>query len=393
MTDQLFKTVGTANSICLDLASDIAESIGGMAMEDAVATLNEVRRKLHEVSPFKSEPVDFVEWIPNGIVSANDYNPNSVAPPEMELLAHSILEDGYTQPIVSWRVEDDSREVIDGFHRHRVGKESPAVRNRVQSHLPVVSIKGDRSDRNDRMASTIRHNRARGKHKVEAMSDIVIELKRRNWTNEKVAKELGMDQDEVLRLCQITGLAEMFSDSNFSQAWDVEGHVSPEDFEGIDDDVDVYGDEVTSSRTVNTSDTSRVFHTYDKWECHKAGFYDTTKKGMTKKQCEAEMADLLKDIPSFCDAMQGVIDEWKHSCEHYLTNVAMNRVAWMGQAAACYAKGIPSAFRGGWFQLTEEEQDAANEAALEYINKWMANNNREQLSAEDAMPQRQSEIY
>ena len=105
------------------------------------------------------------------------------------------------------------------FHK---GKEYADIKERIHGYLPVVVINNDRQDKGDRIASTIRHNRARGKHKVEAMSDIVIELKRRNWSDKKIAKELGMDSDEVLRLTQITGLAEMFADKDFSQAWEVE---------------------------------------------------------------------------------------------------------------------------------------------------------------------------
>lgn len=185
-----------------------------------VELLNEVRRKLWEVSPFKSEPVDCVEWVPGYKVEANEYNPNSVAPPEMKLLERSIKEDGYTQPIVAWK-KSEMYEVVDGFHRNRVGKESKAVNKRVQNYLPLVVINEGREDLGDRMASTIRHNRARGKHKVEAMSEIVLDLKRRNWSDEKIARELGMDADEVLRLTQITGLAEMFKDRDFSEAWTV----------------------------------------------------------------------------------------------------------------------------------------------------------------------------
>ena len=113
-------------------------------------------------------------------------------------------------------------EVVDGFHRNRVGKEYADIRERIHGYLPIVVINNDREDKGDRIASTIRHNRARGKHKVEAMSDIVVELKRRNWSDKKIAKELGMDADEVLRLSQITGLAEMFADKDFSQAWEVD---------------------------------------------------------------------------------------------------------------------------------------------------------------------------
>lgn len=189
--------------------------------DDLVNELNRVREYLHSISPFQSEPVDFVKWVKSSQVGANDYNPNSVAPPEMDLLRLSIMEDGYTQPIVA-NMEEERFVVVDGFHRHRVGKECPDVQARVKGYLPVVQIRDTQSDRSNRMAATIRHNRARGKHKVEAMSDIVLELRRRNWSDEKIAKNLGMEPDEVLRLAQITGLADMFSDSEFGQAWEAE---------------------------------------------------------------------------------------------------------------------------------------------------------------------------
>jgi ParB-like chromosome segregation protein Spo0J len=153
--------------------------------------------------------------VPAELVQANDYNPNSVAPPEMNLLRTSIQADGYTQPIVVWE-HDGIFEVVDGFHRHLVGKELGLT------HLPVVVINGDRADRGDRIASTIRHNRARGKHKVGSMSEIVVELSRRNWSEEKIGRELGMDPDEVLRLKQVSGLAELFEDEEFSEAWEVD---------------------------------------------------------------------------------------------------------------------------------------------------------------------------
>jgi ParB-like chromosome segregation protein Spo0J len=188
-------------------------------LDERIEILNEIKLELHKLSPFSAEPVDCVIWVHGDEVGSNDYNPNSVAPPEMKLLEHSITEDGYTQPIVSWR-NGDRYEVVDGFHRNRVGKESVAVRSRVHGRLPLTVINTERLERNDRIAATIRHNRARGKHKVEAMSDIVIELKRRNWSDEKIGRELGMDKDEVLRLTQITGLAEMFANAEFSKSWD-----------------------------------------------------------------------------------------------------------------------------------------------------------------------------
>lgn len=191
------------------------------SIEKRTEAINELKRLLKEVSPFSGEPVECVEWVKSDLVIANDYNPNSVAPPEMELLHTSIQEDGYTQPIVVWK-HDGIYEVVDGFHRNRVGKEYADIKERIHGYLPVVVINNDREDKGDRIASTIRHNRARGKHRVEAMSDIVIELKRRNWSDAKIGRELGMDADEVLRLTQITGLAEMFADKDFSQAWEVD---------------------------------------------------------------------------------------------------------------------------------------------------------------------------
>lgn len=199
----------------------LLQSIAAMPFAEKVEAINAVKAGLKKISPFHENPVECVQWVPADKVIANDYNPNSVAPPEMELLHTSIQEDGYTQPIVVW-AHDGIYEVVDGFHRNRVGKEYEDIRSRLHGHLPVVIINNDREDKGDRIASTIRHNRARGKHRVEAMSDIVIELKRRNWSDKKIAKELGMDADEVLRLTQITGLAEMFADRDFSQAWEVD---------------------------------------------------------------------------------------------------------------------------------------------------------------------------
>lgn len=203
-------------------------------IDQRITTMNALREAIAEESPLGSQPVDFVRWVKADRVHANDYNPNVVAPPEMELLRISIEHDGYTQPIVTMADDDgDGIEVIDGFHRHRVGKEVPGVQELVHGYLPVVQIRNSQHDRNDRIASTIRHNRARGKHRIDAMSEIVVELKRRNWSEERIGRELGMDPDEVLRLCQITGLAELFSDQDFSRAWEVEGPADDSEFEGL----------------------------------------------------------------------------------------------------------------------------------------------------------------
>jgi len=210
-----------------NIQKSLNKALSGLELPDLVEAINAIRETIHDLSPFKSEPVDFVRWVPQTEVRANDYNPNSVAPPEMELLRVSIMADGYTQPIVANRgdVQDNSEasyEVIDGFHRNRVGKECADVQERVKGYLPVVQIRFSQNDLTDRMASTVRHNRARGKHRVEAMTDIVLELKKRNWTDEKIAKNLGMDADEILRLCQLSGLADLFSDQSFSLSWEVD---------------------------------------------------------------------------------------------------------------------------------------------------------------------------
>lgn len=206
----------------IEQARNMAAEIAALPADQALDALNEIRSILHAVSPMKDQPIDCVLWVDAERVEANDYNPNSVAPPEMKLLQRSIEADGYTQPIVTWQREDGIIEVVDGFHRNRVGRESKAVRDRLMGRLPVTIVGSDRTDRGDRIAATIRHNRARGKHKIDAMSEIVQELARRNWSNDRIGKELGMDPDEVLRLKQISGLAEMFADREFSQAWEIE---------------------------------------------------------------------------------------------------------------------------------------------------------------------------
>ena len=210
------------------------KQIAAMPLEQKVEAINRLREALHEISPFKTEPVDFVKWVKNPLVHANDYNPNSVAPPEMALLHRSIQADGYTQPIVSMPDPDGRYEVIDGFHRHRVGKECEDIQSRVHGYLPLVQIRESQTDRNDRMAATIRHNRARGEHRVESMADIVVELKRRFWSDEKIAKELGMEPDEVLRLTQVTGLAGLFADREFSEAWEADTLTEIEGDERLD---------------------------------------------------------------------------------------------------------------------------------------------------------------
>jgi len=190
--------------------------IPNLTIEEQVAAINAIKEELHKISPFK-DPVDLIRWIPADKVEANDYNPNSVAPPEMKLLEHSIREDGYTMSIVAYHdPENDRYVVVDGFHRNRVGKEVKDINERVHNHLPLTVI--DKSYA-ERMASTIRHNRARGTHGITPMSKIVEELYFLGWSDKKIAQELGMEKDEVLRLKQFTGLGVLFEDRKYSRAW------------------------------------------------------------------------------------------------------------------------------------------------------------------------------
>lgn len=343
-------------------------------LDTKVKRINELKILLHEISPFKDEPVDCVLWVSSDTVGANDYNPNTVAPPEMELLRHSIGNDGYTQPVVTWG-NDESREVVDGFHRTRVVKECEDVRTRVHGYLPVVTIKDENTDRNNRIASTIRHNRARGKHNVDSMSDIVIELKKRNWSDNRICKELGMDHDEVLRLCQVSGLVEVFGDCEFSKSWETSGIT--------DDDINIL-DESDIQADKDIPD-GRTLHQWQDWECYPAGFYNAhPPKGMDVTDCENIYRMMLSNRKSFQYALNGVTGTWVKSCEHYLTNDKMNRVAWLGQAALCWMYGIPSRFRGGYNLLSDEEKQTADNIALNHLNKWLVEHGNNAVSMEEA---------
>lgn len=374
------------------IKSWVLEDIKDLDLKQKVDYINDLREFIHEHSPFKNEPVDFVKWVVNENVVANDYNPNKVAPPEMELLEVSIMNDGYTQPIVSWSNpdKDGKTEVIDGFHRNRVGKESVVVRDRVKGYLPVVDIRTEQSGKNDRIASTIRHNRARGKHQVDAMSEIVIELKNRNWSNSRISKQLGMDEEEVLRLCQVSGLEHLFSDKDFSRAWISED--SNEKYIPVHDKL--LPIEIEQYRAGNTNDPDRIFHTYDEWECYPAGFYETSLEGYNHEECESIFKDILSDSDKFETALKGVISEWKNSCEHYLTNKSMNRIAWLGQASVCYMSGVPSRYSSAWFDIPEQKRSEANDLALKYLNIWLVRNGRSEVTLPEALNSgRQIELY
>lgn len=204
------------------LTQDLCAELATLGEDDRIDVLNRVRAALHEVSPLRGEPVDLVLWLRAESVRGNEYNPNAVAPPEMKLLTHSVLANGFTMPIVTHEVDDATTEVVDGFHRHRVGKETPEIRARCHGRLPVTRIRADRADVGARIAATIEHNRARGEHQVDRMSEVVRALYAAGWSEQRIMKELGMEADEVLRLKQMTGLAELFADRAYSESWEPE---------------------------------------------------------------------------------------------------------------------------------------------------------------------------
>lgn len=185
--------------------------------EDKPAFLAELRQVLHELSPYATQPVDFVRWIPISQVQANDYNPNSVAKTEMRLLYVSIEHDGYTQPVVTVYDEDTGKYVIvDGFHRYFVMKTNADIMERTGGYLPIVVLE---KDINDRMASTVRHNRARGKHSIAGMSSMVFDMLDNGWQDADICNELGMEPEELLRLKHITGFSKLFKDVEYNRAW------------------------------------------------------------------------------------------------------------------------------------------------------------------------------
>lgn len=199
-------------------ASEIFEELKQFDLHERIDLINQLRQALHRYSPFNAEPVDCVQWIKKDLVITNNYNPNTVAPPEMRLLELSIKADGFTQPIVAYP-EDSKYIVVDGFHRQRVAKKKQMER-RFLGYLPIVAIRQNRNALVDRMAATIRHNRARGVHGVRPMTDIVVHLLQAGMNEESVAKELGMDIDEVLRFKQVSGLPELFKKHPYSNSWD-----------------------------------------------------------------------------------------------------------------------------------------------------------------------------
>ena len=197
--------------------ADLLSEIEAMGEAQRIAAIAVVRNRLHELSPTKSQPVDLIRWVPIEQVSPNDYNPNAVAEVEMKLLYHSILQDGYTQPVVTiWDQEAQRYVIVDGFHRYFVCKTNADIRERNKGLLPIVVIE---KDINDRMASTVRHNRARGKHSIEGMANMVFSMLDQGWSDEEICNELGMEPGELLRLKHITGFSALFENVEYTKAW------------------------------------------------------------------------------------------------------------------------------------------------------------------------------
>jgi len=190
---------------------------------EKILFIEDLKAYLHELSPQKSQPVDLVRWIPIEKVHANDYNPNSVAKNEMRLLYVSISHDGYTQPVVT--VYDDAKDeyvIVDGFHRYTTMRLNQDIADRNNGLLPVVVI--DKSI-NDRMASTVRHNRARGKHSVSGMANMVFQMLENGWTDEAICAELGVEADELVRLKHVTGFSKLFENVEYRRSWETKRQI------------------------------------------------------------------------------------------------------------------------------------------------------------------------
>lgn len=191
---------------------------GLAAAQDAREFLAAVRDWCAENSPFACHPVDHIRWVHYTEVQANDYNPNSVAKNEMKLLHTSISADGYTQPVVViWDAEISKYVIIDGFHRYTTMRLNADIQATTGGYLPVVVLK---KDINERMASTVRHNRARGKHSVLGMGNMVFQMLENGKTDEEICAELGLSADEIVRLKHVTGFSKLYENVEYRNAWE-----------------------------------------------------------------------------------------------------------------------------------------------------------------------------
>lgn len=190
--------------------------------EGKIAMIEAIKDFLHSISPIQ-QPIDRVYWVPIEKVEANDYNPNSVAGKEMKLLYTSIKHDGYTQPVVTiWDEEKQKYIIVDGFHRYFTCKSNADIREQNRGRLPIVVIE---KDINERMAATVRHNRARGAHSVDGMSSMVFNMLENGWSDAEICNKLGMEPEELLRLKHITGFSKLFGDVEYKRAWETKRQI------------------------------------------------------------------------------------------------------------------------------------------------------------------------
>lgn len=194
--------------------SDLLESLEGMSQDEKIDSLNEIGKRLKEVSPVNSHPVSHIQWVPISDVRSNDYNPNFTAVEEMRLLKLSIESDGYSQPVVTVEDGEGGYVIVDGFHRYETARRNADIRDTTHGRIPVVVLHKDMADR---MASTVRHNRARGKHTIQGMSGLIMGMLEEGQSDEDICNKLGMEAEELIRMKHITGFFRRFKKGEFTK--------------------------------------------------------------------------------------------------------------------------------------------------------------------------------
>ncbi|KHA55315.1 hypothetical protein NM74_17560 [Aeromonas hydrophila] len=200
------------------VSSKLDDYLSELDGDELIMAINKLKSVLANRSPFKHNPIERVLWVNHDQLFPNDYNPNKMAPTEKKLLTVSLQENGFTQPLVVQQTKFGF-VIIDGYHRYTIATKNKCIKSRTYGYVPIVILEQD--ERVALMAATVRHNRARGSHQISLMSELVKELSQLGLTEFDIGEKLGMDADEVLRLKQITGLCELFSNVEFSSAWTV----------------------------------------------------------------------------------------------------------------------------------------------------------------------------
>lgn len=198
-----------------DIRAMIAHELEGKTTEQAVEIINDLRAFIHEFSPMKGEPCDLILWVKVEKVSPNDYNPNSTAGKEMNLLYISIKEDGVTMPIVTIQ-DGEGYTIVDGFHRYFTCKTMEDLKERMSGYLPITVIN---KSLEERIAATVRHNRARGSHSVQGMSNLVFKMLQESVSDDQICNKLGLDATELVKLKHITGYSKLYENAEYGKAW------------------------------------------------------------------------------------------------------------------------------------------------------------------------------